>query len=56
MGYSLLYVKIDLSQNQNLGTSLERPYKKLLNAYLVLKFITPSSNYGQSKKRKKGSK
>ena len=26
------YVKIDPSQNQDLSTSLERPYKELLNA------------------------
>ena len=33
MGYnSLWYVKIDPSQNQDLSTSLERSYKKLLNA------------------------
>ena len=30
--YSLWYVKIDHSQNQYLSTSLERPYKELLNA------------------------
>ncbi len=27
----LWYVKIDPSQNQNSSTSLEKPYKKLLN-------------------------
>ncbi len=32
MGYSLWYVKIEPSQNQDLSTSLERPYKELLNA------------------------
>ena len=32
MGYSLWYVKIDPSQNQDLSISLERPWKKLLNA------------------------
>ena len=30
--YSLWYVKIGPSQNQDLSTSLERPYKDLLNA------------------------
>ncbi len=29
--YSLWYVKIDLPQNMDLNTPLERPYKKLLN-------------------------
>ncbi len=29
---SLWYIKIDPSQNQDLNTSLEKPYKKLLNA------------------------
>ena len=33
LGYSLWYVKIDPSQNQDLSTSLERSYKELLNAY-----------------------
>ena len=28
------YVKIDPSQNQDLRTSLERPYKELLNALI----------------------
>ena len=32
-----MYVKIDLSQNQHLSTSLERPYKELLNACFSLK-------------------
>ena len=32
--YSLWYVKIDPSQNQNLIISLERPYKELLNALI----------------------
>ena len=32
MGYSLWYIKIDPSQNQDLSTLLERPYKELLNA------------------------
>ena len=30
--YSLWYVKMDPSQNQNPSPLLERPYKKLLNA------------------------
>ncbi len=34
MGYSLWYVKIDPSQNQDLSTSLERSYKELLNALI----------------------
>ncbi len=34
MGYSLLYVKIDPSQNQYLRISLERPRKELLNALI----------------------
>ncbi len=35
MGYiSLWYVKIDPSQNYNLSTSLERPYKKLFNVLI----------------------
>ena len=34
MGYSLWYVKIDPSQNQDLSTSLERPYRELLNALI----------------------
>ncbi len=33
----------------NLSTSLERPCKELLNACLVLKFVTPNSNYKHSK-------
>ncbi len=32
--YSLWYVKIDSSQNQDLSTSLERLYKELLNALI----------------------
>ena len=32
--YSLSYVKIDPSQNQDVSTSLERPYKELLNALI----------------------
>ncbi len=32
MGYSLWYVKTEPSQNLNSSTSLERPYKELLNA------------------------
>ncbi len=32
--YSLWYMKIDSSQNQDLSTSLERPYKELLNALI----------------------
>ncbi len=32
--YSLWYIKIDPSQNQDLSTSLERPYKELLNALI----------------------
>ncbi len=36
MGYSLEYVKIDLSQNQDSSTSLERLYKELLNAQFSL--------------------
>ncbi len=28
--------KIDSSQNQDLSTSLERPYKELLNALIIL--------------------
>ncbi len=32
MNYSLWYIKIDPPQNQNLTTSLELPYKELLNA------------------------
>ncbi len=39
MGYSLLYVKIYPSQNQNLSTSLERPYKELLNALISFEDI-----------------
>ncbi len=31
------------------GTSLERPYKKLLNGLFILKLVTPNSSYGQSK-------
>ncbi len=34
MGYSLWYVKIDPSQNQDLSTSLERPSQQLLNALI----------------------
>ncbi len=34
MGYSLWYIKIDPSQNQDLSTSLERSYKELLNALI----------------------
>ncbi len=34
MGYSLWYVKIDPSQNQDMSTSLERSYKELLNALI----------------------
>ena len=33
--YSLWYVKIEPSQNQDLSTSLERPYKDLLNALII---------------------
>ncbi len=36
MGYSIWYVKIDSSQNQDLSTSLERPYKELLNTKIIL--------------------
>ncbi len=32
--YSLWYVKIDLSQNQYLSISIERPHKELLNALI----------------------
>ncbi len=32
--YSLWYVKIDPSQNQDLTASLESPYKELLNALI----------------------
>ena len=32
MDYGLWYVKIYLSQNQDLSTLLETPYKELLNA------------------------
>ncbi len=35
MGYSLWYVKIDPSQNQDLNISLERPYKELLNELII---------------------
>ncbi len=34
LAYSLWYVKIKLSQNQDLSIPLERPYKKLLNALI----------------------
>ncbi len=37
MGYSLWYVKIDQSQNQDLSTSLERSYKELLNQLFSFK-------------------
>ncbi len=37
----LWYVKIDPSQNQDLSTSLERPYKELLNALISFE-ICPS--------------
>ena len=42
MGYSLWYVKIDRSQDQDLSTSLESLYKELLNACF-------SSKIGHSK-------
>ena len=32
MGYSLWYIKIDPSQNQDSNTLLKRSYKELLNA------------------------
>ena len=35
--YSLWYVKIEPSQNQDLSTSLKRPYKELLNALISFK-------------------
>ena len=35
MGYSLWYVKIDRSQNQDSSTSLKRPYKEVLNARFI---------------------
>ncbi len=34
--YSLWYVKIDQSQNQDLSTSLERPCKELFTKHLPL--------------------
>ena len=34
MGYSLWYIKINPSQNQDLSTSFERPYKELWNALI----------------------
>ncbi len=34
MGYSLWFVKIEPSQNQDLSISLERSYKELLNALI----------------------
>ncbi len=33
-GYSLWYIKIDLSQKQNIGISFERSHKELLNALI----------------------
>ena len=32
--HGLWYIKIDPSQNMDLSTSLERPYKELLNALI----------------------
>ena len=40
MGYSLWYVKIDPSQNQDQSTSLERSYKELLNAIKSVTTLT----------------
>ncbi len=57
MGYSLWYIKIDPSQNQDLSTSLEKRHtKSYWTHFLVLKSITPNPNYGQSKKGPQNSK
>ena len=45
MSYSLWYVKIDPFQNQNLSTSLERPYKKLLNACFSFEICLSKHSY-----------
>ncbi len=57
MGYSLWYIKIEPSQNQDLSTSLERSYEELLNAIISFEIRhSYNSNHGQSKKRPQNGK